>query len=592
MYRLLTFVCVITLIQACSSAPKPSQQKIESPSPIKPVEEKVLTAEDFIQRAQYASTDLQNLWLLKAAESWQQQEQCDNSIRLVSVLQRQLTVPSEETQAKLILAECYLKQQDIQQVARLLPQLSLQQGFDQRIFTLQAVLLEHEQQWLQAANTVQKLNIQDAEKHRRIWSLLEQASQKELLRARLRYPSIQSWIQLATTSRRFATQPQELKSALNQWQLNNPELAGSTPDILNLAIETPVYTPEKIAVLLPLSGRLNKQAQAIKQGILAAYFQEQERPQLIFIDTAKHAIPQVVTQLQEVDFVVGPLLKDNIEALIQQLPADLPILALNEPEIDNNPQHFFYALAPEDEARQIARHLYQKGHKQPVVIAGSHSASQRMANAFIQLWSETGAQNKPDIITFNDNKTMRNKVEVLLDVGQSKNRIRQIDNSFRKEVHSIARNRRDIDAIVIFAQAGETELLNPIIESSISPFAKLVPVYASSRSYSQDLNKNSIRDLRNLKFIDMPWLLDKQNWKQQQQQSKTLWPQQRDSLQRLYAMGFDTLQLIPQLKHMQLFPQFHSQLTSGALSLKDNQIQRLLNWGKIQQDQVLNLGLD
>jgi len=591
MYRLLTLLCFITLIQACSTAPKSSSQVQQNVPKSKHIEKKVLSPSDYINKAKSAAPGVQNLWLLKAAQSWQQQE-CENSIRLLSVLQQQLVVPNEITQAKLILAECYLQQQDYVQVARLLPDLSLQQGYDQRIYSLRAFMQEHEQQWLMAANTVNKLDIDDLQKYSKIWQLLEQVSKKELARSKLRYPSIQPWTQLASTSRDLATQPIQLRQALSQWQLAHPNLTSFTPDILNIAIETSEFSPRKIAVLLPLSGRLSKQAQALKQGILAAYFQQQDKPELIFLDTSKKSMEDIQAQLQDVDFVLGPLLKENIEALIQQLPVDLPILALNKPEQDNNPQHFFYALAPEDEAQQIAEHLGKQGHQQPVIIAGSHSASQRMAHAFSQYWLDTGHLYQPDIITFSDNKTMRNKVEALLDVGQSKNRIRQIDKSFRKEVHSVARNRRDIDAIVVFAQAGETELLNPIIESSISPFARLVPVYASSRSYSQDMNKNSLRDLRNLNFVDMPWILDKQNWKSEQQESENLWPKKRDSLQRLYAMGFDTLKLIPQLKHMQLFPQFRSQLASGSLSLKNNEVQRLLSWGKVQQDRILNLGLD
>ena len=41
----------------------------------------------------------------------------------------------------------------------------------------------------------------------------------------------------------------------------------------------------------------------------------------------------------------------------------------------------------------------------------------------------------------------------------------------------------DIDAVVVFAGIQETELLNPIIEASLSPFGNAqLPVYASSKS--------------------------------------------------------------------------------------------------------------
>ena len=590
--RLAILVSILWLLQACSSAPPP---RVSQPQPnqgkANPAET-MLSAEDYLEKARNGGPAVQKLWLLKAAQSWQATH-CDNSIKIISVIAPKLVTPSQLTQAKLILAECYVQSQHYDEALNLLPGLSLQQGFDQRIFQLKATLFEYDKRYLQAANQVQKQDISDKEKSVKIWTLIQKVSHQELNKARLRYPAIQGWVQLSQIIRRKHSSDRDFHGDISDWQRRYPLLEKIMPQTVIQALETASFSPRNIAVLLPLSGRLKKQANAIKQGLLAAYFEQKgDKPELQFIDSNQLNAEELKVQLQTADFIIGPLLKDKIEDVIQAIPDTIPMLALNSPEQDNNPLHFFYGLAPEDEARQIASHLYNKGFRTPVIVSATNSAYVRMAAAFNQQWQMQAPDYQPKEVSFSDNKSMRNQVEGLLGVAQSKSRISAMEKYIPRKLHNVPRNRQDIDVIVVFAGAGETELLNPIIESSVSPFASLVPVYASSRSFSQDLSKNSLRDLRNLNFIDMPWILDKPSWKKQHSESKQLWPQRRDSLQRLYAMGYDSFNLVKKLKYMQLFPQFYSQQATGKLSMQNNRILRQLSWGKVLKNQVVHIGVE
>ena len=189
---------------------------------------------------------------------------------------------------------------------------------------------------------------------------------------------------------------------------------------------------------------------------------------------------------------------------------------------------------------------------------------------------------------------MRMRVSQMLDVVQSKQRIKQIEALSDVEVFGVERNRRDIDAIVLFANPEQAKLLNPIIEASLSPFARRsLSVFASSRSYSLDLNSNSLRDLRNLTFTDMPWMLPGHRWQNLANQTMQLWPEKQDTLLRLFAMGFDAYKLLPNLRRLKTLPQVVSYGLTGEINVDDKGIlHRRLLWAQVTQDRVKLLALD
>jgi outer membrane PBP1 activator LpoA protein len=279
-------------------------------------------------------------------------------------------------------------------------------------------------------------------------------------------------------------------------------------------------------------------------------------------------------------------LKSNISTINQ-------LGSLSEPSVPVA-EHYYFSLAPEDEAQQLALHMQQKQLVRPIVFAANNPTTQRMAEAFIAKWQEAPNAIQPDLTIFTDSKDMRDRVSQMLDVAQSKQRIRQMEVLADVEVFGVERNRRDIDAIVLFANPEQAQLLNPIIEASLSPFAqKSLSVFASSRSYSLDLNSNSLRDLRNLTFTDMPWMLPGHSWQSLASQTTQLWPQKQDTLLRLFAMGFDAYNLLPNLRRLKTMPQVVSYGLTGEINV-DGQgvLHRRLLWAQVAQDRVKLLALD
>jgi uncharacterized protein len=616
--RLIILTSLSVTLLSCSTAVKKSPDKIESNQVQVQVQEEKESTEFYLKKAQQSyqrngDLNLRNQWLLRAAEALNQQQHCQQSIKFVQVIYPQLLDNMQQTQAKLILAECYLALPEpaFAEAQRLLPQLATQVGYDQRISALEAQLLLHQQHYVEAAKAWLSSNLSAEQQSIKIWQALQNLSLAQLEQARLREPQLQAWIQLSLIVRRFGQQPQLLDVAVKEWQLRfkGSPLALTLPEEIVQAVNTEPLMAKNVAILLPLSGRLGPQGQALKEGILAAYFDSQqtdseiiiESPaQLSFFDSALKTAEELNAMVADYDLIIGPLLKEQIAPLIPLLAADKTLLALNRVEQQEATtglaESYFYALAPEDEAEQLAMHLKSRGFVQPVLVAADSEATKRMADAFIIKWqslSDPYEYIAPALANFNDSKSIGSSVANILDVAQSKNRIRQISNLTIGELHDVPRSRQDIDAIVVFANPEQTELLNPIIEASLSPFADPVPVFASSRSYSLELSKNSLRDLRNLTFTDMPWMLPDNPWQELTAQSNVLWPQRRDNLLRLFAMGYDAYKLIPNLRHLHLLPHNNTPGLTGTLAVTaQGNVVRLLPWGKVNEDKVSLLGMD
>ncbi|MWU83322.1 penicillin-binding protein activator, partial [Escherichia coli] len=88
--------------------------------------------------------------------------------------------------------------------------------------------------------------------------------------------------------------------------------------------------------------------------------------------------------------VVGPLLKNNVEALMKS-NTTLNVLALNQPEqVQNRANICYFALSPEDEARDAARHIHEQGKQAPLLLIPRSTLGDRVANAFAQEWQTLG----------------------------------------------------------------------------------------------------------------------------------------------------------------------------------------------------------
>lgn len=276
-----------------------------------------------------------------------------------------------------------------------------------------------------------------------------------------------------------------------------------------------------------------------------------------------------LTQLNEPGTVVTNGITDGITEGLTTLETDMT------PAIKAN----YFALSPEQEARELALEMIASDIKHPIIVHKDTRATNRMVEAFMSAWQEstwreTGQNNSksmPVEVTYTDNKAVRVGITSALDVMQSQQRINQLMNLSSEEVHSVTRNRRDIDAFVVFARPNEIELINPIIESSISFFSgRTIPVYASSYGYNHKYNKNTLRDLRSLIFVDMPFLLPEQREGELASEIDVLLNEPSSTFLRLFAFGYDALSLSRKAEKLRVFQHLNVTGLSGELSIDDS----------------------
>ncbi|TDF34739.1 penicillin-binding protein activator [Alteromonadaceae bacterium M269] len=580
---------------SCGSSP---QQTPVEPTQTPVVETVVKSPEKdasyFLAQARQTNGYERQQWLLKAADSFDQAS-CQKGLSIAALLLPELESNVDKTQANLIIAECLIVENRLDRLVKYEKELSLQQGFDKRINAVRYALYKHQNRLLASAEALASSDIPEPERSQTMWALLSQLSDNEFEQSRLQSPILQPWLQLNAVMRRYAADSERLSDEVARWQrtVGEPQSI-ALPISLSTAMQVNALKPNKIAVILPLTGRLAPQGNALKDGILSAYFKTTiDKPELIFVDSALPEQGAEILQNNEYQLVIGPLIKDNIQVFASSIPEGVPVIALNRDEEDMpEREYFYYSLAPEDEAIQLAKHLESGGLKEPIIVAESSSVAQRMKSAFIDYW-QGSHQKLPIEVSYNDSKTMRNGISAAMGIALSKQRIRQINALVRQEVYAFERNRRDIDSIVVFANSEQTELINPVIETNISPFADILPVFASSRSHSLEMSNNSYRDLRNLNFIDLPWMLPEHPWQGLSREAKALWPQRTDTDYRLFAMGYDVFNMIPHLRHMALFPEYDFKGLTGTLTLNNkNQVKRELPWGRIEQERVVQLDLD
>jgi outer membrane PBP1 activator LpoA protein len=152
--------------------------------------------------------------------------------------------------------------------------------------------------------------------------------------------------------------------------------------------------PARVALLLPLSGTLAAAAQPVRDGFLAGYYGEaRRRPEVRFYDTAGGAAAAYARAAAEGnDFVVGPLGREEVDAVFAGDTRAVPLLALNRGNLLPTPGSASFSLAPEDEGEAAAEYLLEAGARRVLVVSGDEDAQRRTAGALRERLLARGAR--------------------------------------------------------------------------------------------------------------------------------------------------------------------------------------------------------
>ncbi|HTB29381.1 MAG TPA: penicillin-binding protein activator, partial [Steroidobacteraceae bacterium] len=305
-------------------------------------------------------------------------------------------------------------------------------------------------------------------------------------------------------------------------------------------------------------------------GFIAAYLEQDPaaRPHLRIYDVAAETVAGAYRHAVDdgAAFVVGPLTKEDVSAVVPLNGGKTPELALNFLADSVNAGHNFYqfALLPEDEARLVARRLIAEGKLKGVTLVADGELGTRVQAAFSQELSQHGG--------------------AVLDGGRYESSRADFADIIKQilQVH-VAKgepsSHRDLDFVFIEGSPGAARLIVPQLKFN---FAGDVPVYSTSDSFEPNPSANT--DLDGLNFPDMPWMVSADPVTAQIRDSvHSAWPAGTTRLDRLYAFGFDAYRLVPALRSKSISETSSISGVSGKLSLDDhNRIRRDLDWAQIR----------
>lgn len=295
-----------------------------------------------------------------------------------------------------------------------------------------------------------------------------------------------------------------------------------------------------IALLLPLQSPIfGAAADAVQQGFLAAA--KLDRQALIVRAYSNFdENSNVVTVYRQAIAngavaVAGPLTRNGVSALagVQNIP--VPTLSLNVVEATPAQNLYFFGMAIEAEARQVAQLARQQGLHQAIIVTTREQLSKRLQSAFEDEWNASGG-------------TILREIEF----GDSP---------------SIFADITEIPGSMIFIATGASKarLIRPYLSNKL-------PDYATSRVFLGNSNTLLNYDLKGIRFVDMPWLL------QPDHPAVMIYPRANPPLsidnERLYALGIDAYRLLQLLRANRLPASQPLDGVSGQIHLNGHIFQR------------------
>lgn len=315
-------------------------------------------------------------------------------------------------------------------------------------------------------------------------------------------------------------------------------------------------------------------------------------------DTSSQPLNQVLDQVQQdgASIVIGPLLKPNVEELLRS-NTPLNVLVLNEPEnVQPRANLCYFALSPEDEARDGASHIWQQGHRNPLILVPRNSLGDRVTRAFAEQWQHLGggtvlqqkfgsvSELKMGINSGSGIALTGSPVASSLPTQPATTIGGLTIPAPPTDAQITAGSSGNVDAVYIVASQDEVALIKPMIAMRTGS-RNGATLYASSRSSQGSTGPDFRLEMEGLQFSEIPMLAGENPSLQQQ----ALAAVNNDySLARLYAMGVDAWSLANHFSQMRQVQGFQLSGNTGMLTAnQDCVINRKLTWLKYQQGQVV-----
>jgi outer membrane PBP1 activator LpoA protein len=380
--------------------------------------------------------------------------------------------------------------------------------------------------------------------------------------------------------------------AVTQPPLEKSPVVAVVPTASTGTTLTPSGSLRTLALILPLSGPLSAAARAVRDGFLAAWFEQTApRTRVLVFDSGSSSDSALAVYERAIaagaDMVVGPLSKDAVASLARMITPGHPLLALNYLETSQAaPANFFqFGLAPEDEARQVADRAVADGYRRAVALVPEGDWGSRTLAAFRERLESQGGKLLDTQVFPAGLQDFSAPVRRLLALEDSEQRRQALDSVLGGVIEFSTSPGKLPDFVFIAAQPQQARLIRPQFRFL---GASQIPLYATSLVYEGAPAPARDADLDDIRFCDMPFLLGSGDGSSARDRIRGLWPDTYARHPRLYAFGYDAAKLASKLASGG--NRDHGGVTGELRVAEDGRVHRSLLWARFENGRPQLLG--
>ncbi|MEO8001535.1 MAG: penicillin-binding protein activator [Arenimonas sp.] len=312
--------------------------------------------------------------------------------------------------------------------------------------------------------------------------------------------------------------------------------------------------PNQLAVLLPLSGNSAGAGIAVRDGFLSQYYAEnRRRPRINFYDTAgsadgaRSAASKAIAEGAQM--IVGPLTRDEVNAVSNQTDVNVPVLFLNRGQNPPAPGNLSFALSPDEEGWISADRFANRNQMSVIIFTQRDDTAQRTVAAFKDQYKIRGGQVIAEQFIEGEAVDLPAKITGLL-----------------------AANNANASAVYIALKAPQARaLMTQLKTSNLGGTPKLA---ASLILNGASASLDGVLD--GIEMPELPWLLNQYGGLANADSVAKTMPSIRGPAQRLFAFGADAWQLSAYLDRLQKDAGFMLAGATGNL--------RVDSMGNVQRD--------
>ena len=550
-----------------------------------PQQQALYKANQYLAKAQTASTTQQAIYRLTAAELFIEANQPLQAMQVKQQINKAYLSQTDQVRYDILNAHSLYNNGLYAQCLESLNQL-IEQRLTRKTYTDILLVMSSAQYALgQKAFAISSLIYREpylgtekrSDNLRRIWNIIDSMRESELFIAKetATDPALIRWLELALNSRQsrnyYAQQGTQYQSN-TYWA--QPLVSDEQTTKYQIKPEWNNQSPRNIAILLPLSSKFGRAAQAVHDGITFADNANASpyKPNIQIYDIGEEAglaySYQKLAIRNGADFIIGPLGKQAANNLIKKGSNNIPTLLLGGDLPIQKSSFSRFSLSPEAEAREVANRNFKLGHITAAVIAPRSQWGERYASTFIAQWQHLGGIIASRVYYDDNAFDHATEIKQLFNIEQSRQRFIELSSILQMRPKFTPRRRQDIDFVYLVAKQETARVIRPQLSFH---HGHNLPVYSTSSIYYGKHDEANNKDLNDTIFPTMPWFMSEED------NSYFI-----EALNHLYALGIDAYTLATSTNSLRYNNQSAIAGETGILSM--NELGEITNepvWAKM-----------